>query len=101
MKLLPKELEERLPSIEEAKNLNDPEIIVKYFHPMSDWTWYAAGYNDGIFWGLVDGHYLETGLFSLKEMQEVKVLGLGIERDLHFEPFKMSEIKSKIQERRR
>ena len=101
MKLLPKELKERFPSIEEAKSKKDPIIVAKYFHPMSDWTWYAAGYSDGIFWGLVDGHYLETGLFSLKEMQEVKVLGLGIERDLHFEPIKMSEVRKKIQERRR
>ena len=101
MKLLPKELKEKFPSIEEAKNLNDPEIIVKYFHPMSDWTWYAAGFSDGIFWGLVDGHYLEAGLFSLKEMQEVKVLGLGIERDLHFESIKMSEARKKIHEKRR
>ena len=101
MKLLPEELKDKLPSIEKAKKEEDPTVVAKYFHPMSDWTWYAAGYSDGIFWGLVDGHYLETGLFSLKEMEEVKVLGLGIERDLYFKPIKMSEIKAKIQERRR
>jgi len=73
MKLLPEELKEKLPSIEEAKREEDPIVAAKYFHPMSDWAWYAAGFSEGVFWGLVDGHCLETGLFSLKEMEEVVI----------------------------
>ena len=96
MELLPEKLKSKFPSIEEAKASKDPLIVAKYFHPMSNWTWYAAGYTDGIFWGLVDGHYVEMGIFSLEEMQEVEVLGMGIERDLYFEPAKMSEIKKNL-----
>jgi hypothetical protein len=101
MKLLTKKLKERLPSIEEAKAADDPIVQVKYFHPLADWTWFAAGYSDGHFWGLVDGDFLETGLFSLEEMESVKLLGLGIEIDLHFESKPMSEIRQEIMERRR
>ncbi len=97
MELLPKELRDKFPSIEEARSNEDPMIVAKYFHPMSsNWTWYAAGYSDGIFWGLVDGHYVEIGIFLLEEMQEVEVLGLGIERDLYFEPTRMSKIKRNL-----
>lgn len=101
MKLLTKKLEEKIPSIEEAKKSNDPIVYVKYFHPLADWTWFAAGYSGGHFWGLVDGDFVETGVFSLEEMKALKMLGLGIERDLHFEPKPMSEVRQEIQKRRR
>jgi len=101
MKLLTKELKEKLPSIEEAKKEDDPVVYVKYFHPLSNWTWFAAGFSDGHFWGLVDGDFVEIGLFSLEEMKSVRVQGLGIERDLHFEPKPMSEVRKEIMERRR
>jgi len=101
MKLLTKELKEKLPSIEEAKKEDDPVVYVKYFHPLSNWTWFAAGFSDGHFWGLVDGDFMEIGLFSLEEMKSVKVHGLGIERDLHFEPKPMSEVRKEIMERGR
>lgn len=101
MKLLSKEIEKKLSSIEEAKAADDPVVQVKFFHPLSSWTWFAAGYTDGYFWGLVDGDFVETGIFSLEEMKSVKLLGLRIERDLHFEPKTMSEVRKEIQERRR
>ena len=101
MKLLTKELENKLPSIEEAKASKDPVLKEKYFHPLSNWSWFAAGYNDGLFWGLVDGEFVETGLFSLEEMKSVKLNGLGIERDLHFDPKPMSEVRQEIKGRSR
>lgn len=101
MKLLTKELKKKLPSIEKAKESDDPIVQVKFFHPLSNWTWFAAGYSDGHFWGLVDGDFVETGLFSLEEMKSVKVLSLGIERDLHFEPKPMSVVRQEIMEGRR
>ena len=102
MKLLTKKIEKRLPSIEKAKESDDPIVQVKFFHPLAgNWTWFAAGYSDGHFWGLVDGDFLETGLFSLEEMESVQLLGLGIERDLHFEPKPMSVVRREIMERRR
>lgn len=101
MKLLTKEIEKKLPSIEEAKASGSKIVQIKYFHPLSNWTWYVVGYTDGHFWGLVDGDFLETGLISLEELKSVKLLGLGIERDLHFEPKLMSEVRQEIKKRRR
>ncbi|PUU86127.1 MULTISPECIES: DUF2958 domain-containing protein [Halanaerobium] len=101
MKLLTKEIEKKLPAIEEAKNSENCIVQVKYFHPLSSWTWYVAGYTDDHFWGLVDGDFLETGLISLEELKSVKLLGLGVERDLHFEPKPMSEVRKEIQKTRR
>jgi hypothetical protein len=101
MKLLTKEIEKKLPSIEDAKNSENSIVHVKYFHPLADWTWFAVGYSDGLFWGIVDGDFVETGLFSLEELKSVKLLGLRIERDLHFEPKPMSEVRQEIKERRR
>lgn len=101
MKLLPKNLKNKLPSIEEAKQKEDPILYVKYFHPMSSWTWFAAGYSDDHFWGLVDGDFLEIGIFCLSEMKSIRLFELGIERDLHFNPKPMSEIRQEIMDRRR
>ena len=99
MKLLPQELKEKLPTIEEIEEKKDPTVLAKYFHPLSNWTWYAYAYDpeNRIFYGLVDGFELEFGSFSLQEMEEVKVKGLGIERDLHFEPMKLSELQKKLE----
>jgi len=97
MELLPKEVREKLPPLYSQENEPDPLVIVKYFHPLSSWTWYATeGSPEGedfLFFGWVNGDFPELGYFSLNEMQAVKVMGLGIERDLHFTPKKLSEVK--------
>ncbi len=97
MKLLPKEVREKLPPLYSQENEPDPLVIVKYFHPLSSWTWYATeGSPEGedfLFFGWVNGDFPELGYFSLNEMQAVQVMGLGIERDLHFTPMKLSEVK--------
>ena len=44
-------------------------------------------------YGLVNGFELELGYFSFKELQEVRdLLGLQIERDLHYEPKSLREL---------
>lgn len=73
---------------------------------MSNWTWFAIEANavvngreiplrqvddlatveDVLFFGRVDGDESEWGYFSLRELESVKVYGLGIERDLYFTP---------------
>ena len=87
MKLLTKEIEDKFKSIGSQENLDDPVIVAKFFDPTGSWTWYATEYNpeDKIFFGLVHGHEKEWGYFSLEELESFKgLLGLGIERDLHF-----------------
>ena len=61
---------------------------VHYFHPMSNWHWYASEF-DGVdrFFGLVKGFENEMGYFSLKEFESCAIsLGLPMERDLHWTP---------------
>lgn len=67
-------------------------IIVKFFAPFSNWTWYVIEGSqdpetkDWQFFGLVEGHEKELGYFWLSELESVKGLfGLGIERDMYFD----------------
>lgn len=97
MKLLTQELRRQLPPLYSQEKEADPMVYAKFFHPLSSWTWYATeGSPEGddfIFFGWVYGDVPELGYFSLNEMEGVKIMGLGIERDLHFQPTKLSEVK--------
>jgi len=108
MELLTEELRKQLPPLYSQQNETDPMLICKFFHPMSNMTWYAIegspvdedGYYDTdkekvdfLFFGWVYSDFPELGYFSLSEMQAVKVMGLGMERDLHFTPKRLSEVK--------
>ena len=89
MRLLTKEIEKKLPKLYSQKKVSNPKIIVKFFHPLSTYTWYAyegerQKNGDILFFGMVHGHEKEIGYFSLKELEEIKVKGLGIERDKFF-----------------
>jgi len=89
MKLLTKEIEKRLPRLHSQEEVPNPKIIVKFFHPLSSWTWYVVEGEidpdgDILFFGLVDGFEKELGYFALKQLEEIKVKGLGIERDKFF-----------------
>lgn len=68
---------------------------VKFFTPDSSWTWYCSEFDGAnIFFGLVIGMEIELGYFALSELQSVKgPLGLPIERDLHFEPKSLRELR--------
>jgi|GEM_PF-248867 len=98
MELLPDEIRKKLPPLYAQEHEKDPMVYVKFFHPLSHWTWYAtegsSEDDDFIFFGWVYGDFPELGYFSLNELESVKdPLGLGIERDLHFTPKRLSEVK--------
>lgn len=80
---------EKLPPLysQEEKGL-DALAQVKFFTPDSNWTWYASEFDgEDLFFGLVSGFEVELGYFSLSELKEARgLLGLGVERDLNFEP---------------
>ena len=71
---------------------------VKYFHALTNWTWYASEYDpeNELFFGLVDGFELELGLFSLRELEDLGADGknIPIERDLHYEPKTLKELQA-------
>lgn len=73
----------------------DAMVFVKFFTPDSSWTWYATEFDgDDTFFGLVDGHELELGYFSLAELRSARGhLGLSIERDEHFVPQTLAQVR--------
>lgn len=102
MELLPKDIREKLPELYANEELGlAAQALVKFFTPDSSWTWYASEFNgDDIFFGLVIGFEVEFGYFSLSELESVRgPLGLSIERDLHFEPKSLEELRDHYQEK--
>ena len=111
--LLPDALKERMPPLYSQENERDPMVHAKFFDPVGSWSWFATegspvdedGYYDTdkekvdyIFFGLVDGYEAELGYFSLNELQTAKEglegpAALPIERDVWFEPKRLSEIR--------
>ena len=75
----------------------------KLFSPMGNWTWYIASMDPetGVCFGLVDGIYLEWGLFDLGELAESTVAGLipAVERDIDWRPQTFREIETEVNSR--
>ncbi|MHB9068775.1 MAG: DUF2958 domain-containing protein [Sedimentisphaerales bacterium] len=104
MKLLPKEIREKIPALYSQDGKGGKAVVfVKFFTPDSSWTWYATEGEavkddsgaeiDFQFFGLVDGLEKELGYFMLSELEEVRgQMGLPIERDLHWQPKPLQEI---------
>ena len=94
MKLMTADLRTQLPQLYSQEEVDDPKAIAKYFTPDANWTWYAPEFDGkDTFFGLVDGLEKSLGYFSLAELESVKgPFGLGVERDLWFEPTPVSEL---------
>jgi hypothetical protein len=106
---LTKELAKALPALYSQEGNADPMVMSKFFTPDAGWTWYAiegspvdaSGFYDTdkekvdfVFFGLVSGFDVELGYFSLSELKSVRgKFGLPVERDLHFQPTRLSEVK--------
>lgn len=101
MKLLTKEIEKRIPALYTTENINidDKDVIVKFFTPDANFTWYVVEgekqeNGDWLFFGLVDGIEKEWGYFSLNELKRVRgALGLPVERDIYFGTPKVKDIR--------
>lgn len=68
----------------------DPLPVVRFFNPLGSSSWLATELDeDGILVGLADLGFgcPELGSFALFELEAIRLpLGLGIERDIVFEP---------------
>jgi len=98
MQLITTELAQRLPAIGGTEHQSDPLVQCKFFYPDFQWTWYVIEFDgDDLFFGLVDGDFLELGYFRLSELRANRgKWGLPIERDLHFQPQPLSELKATL-----
>lgn len=93
-----KEISEKLSPLYSQEEVEDPICPVKYFDPCGSFTWYAVEFDgQDIFFGKVVSYICpegELGYFSLTELKSIRgPLGLGIERDLYFEPRPLSQCK--------
>jgi len=88
MELLTEELKSQLPKIYEQEGSGDPKVFIKYFFPAGNWTWFVTeGQPEGddfLFFGYVIGMEREWGYFTLKQLEEIDVQHLSVERDLYF-----------------
>ena len=91
MKLMTKEIEKRLPELGSQESVPNPKIIVKFFTPWSNWSWFVyegekQADGDWLFFGMVYGHEKELGYFRLKQLEGLRgpKMGLRVERDLYF-----------------
>lgn len=96
MKLLTKEIRERLPKLYSQEKLGEDAVAqVKFFSPWSNWTWYATEFDgEDTFFGLVYGFERELGYFSLSELEGATVHGMkAVERDMHWDPRPLRDCK--------
>lgn len=95
MKLLTEEIKKSIPPLYAVENETDPMVWVKFFTPWSFWTWYVLEFDgQDTFFGWVEGFEKELGYFSLAELESAEgPFGLKVERDLYFQPVKLSEVK--------
>ena len=115
--LLPQEVRDKLPPLYSQEALGLQALaIVKLFSPYNDWTWYASegssidadGYYDAdkpkvdfLLFGLVAGHEVELGYFSLSELETVHRNGLPlVERDLYWQPNTLRNLMEKHNKQR-
>ena len=100
MQLLTDEIKATLPALYSTEDIpcDQKQIVLKFFNPMGsgDW-WIAEGSEqedgDWLFFGYCDLGLgsPEWGYVSLRELQGVQLpLGLGIERDIYFQPKTLS-----------
>jgi hypothetical protein len=96
MGLLNKHTASKLPKLYDTEHepLEDKIARIKFFHPVSNWTWYVIEFDgEDLCWGLVSGHEAEFGYFSLAELNQVTgPFGLRIERDIFFRPTNVKEL---------
>lgn len=100
MKMLTEAIKKALPALYSTEDtpLDEKKCVVKFFCPWNHWSWYAAEgeqleNGDWLFFGYVKGDFPEWGEFVLSELESVTgPAGLKIERDLHFNNRKFSEI---------
>jgi len=102
MKLMTKEIETMAQAqYPQGADMEKQKVVAKFFAPWSSWTWYLMNQDPedpDYLWGIVKGYEVETGSFSLSELQEIKGrFGLGIERDTGFRPVPALEVWEKLQ----
>lgn len=101
MQLLPESLRASIPPLYATEHMKDPMVWCKFFALWTPWTWYVIECDrHDICFGLVCGDAVERGYFSLRELSSVRGPGgLRIERDIGFEPTRLSRVQALCERR--
>ena len=94
--LIPEAIKPKLPTLYSTESDPDPMVYLKFFNPIGRGAWYLTEYNadDNLAFGYADIGSPEMGYFSITEMEEIVLpFGQKIERDNHFVPVPLSDIK--------
>jgi len=96
MKLLTKKvIKDAVGQYDSGSNM-EQMVVAKFFDPVGSWKWYLMNMADdtgSYAWGIVKGVAVEMGSFSVVELMEYKsAWGLGIERDIYWEPMKAKDV---------
>jgi len=95
MELLPKDIEETIPPLDSQGSVLEPLAIVKLFDPRSRFSFFVLEAQRepkgdlrlfGYCRSPLGQDFDAFGYTSLRELQSVRGLGLGLERDVHFPP---------------
>ena len=95
MKLMTKDIKIKAQKQYDKGSDMEQMVVAKYFDPMGSWKWFLMNMDkdEDYCWGIVKGHAVEMGSFSMRELEGIKrPFGLGIERDTLFEPMKASKV---------
>lgn len=87
-----------LPGLYSTEHDDDPLVRAKLFTPWTNWSWYVTEFDgEDVLFGLVSGHEVELGYFTLSELEAIRGPGgLCIERDLHFTPRPLSQVRKEV-----
>jgi hypothetical protein len=98
-KLMPEDIAKCIPHLYATETATDAIAWVKWFTPDSFWTWYVTEVDPKTrtCFGLVEGHDVEIGYFSLAEIENIRgPLGLPVERDLYFSATPLSQLEREL-----
>lgn len=93
--LIPADIQGKIPGLYKTEETKIPDKIahIRLADTGSNWQWYVIEFDgNDICWGLVWGHEVEYGYFSLTEMEEINKSLPRIQRDEGFKPSSVSAI---------
>lgn len=92
MELMNDELKKNLPMLYDTEDtkIEDKIVYIRYYEISSGWQWFLTEYDpsERLCFGIVYGHEVEWGYFSLDEMEQIDT----IIRDETFKPKKFSQL---------
>lgn len=85
-----------VPGLYMTEHLDDPLVRLHWFSIQGNWDWYATEFDpdQGLAFGLVHGHELELGFWTLDELASATAMGGRlplVERDQHWTPIPLSQ----------